>query len=120
MLRRVLAVLLVVTSPQVLASSTQQDSKHIGELRILPYPLEDEVGKSFFSSEGFRVSPLQTDDINQEFSNIGDLAWLQPLVKDCCVVLVGETHYFQYIHHIRNRLLFALNTFDRYSSVMLE
>jgi len=119
-LHRVLAVVLVVTSPPILAYSAQQNSRHTEELKILPYPSQDEVSKSFFSSEGFRVSPLDTNDIDQEFSNIDDLAWLQPLVRDCRVVLVGETHYFQYIQHIRNRLLFALNTFDRYPSVMLE
>ena len=120
MLRRVVAVVLAVTSPPIPAYSAQHDSTHARRLKILPYPSEDEVSQSFFSSEGVRVSPLQTDDINPEFSNIDDLSWLQPLVKDCRVVLLGETHYFQYIHHLRNRLLFALNTFDRYPSVMLE
>ena len=117
---RVLAVLLAVASPPIFAYSAQQNRRHTEDLKILPYPSEDEVSKSFFSSEGFRVSPLQTDDINQAFSNIDDLPWLQPLVKDCRVVLLGETHYFQYIQHIRNRLLFALNTFDRYPTVILE
>ncbi len=119
-LRRVLAVLLMVTFAPAFGHSAEPHSTPAGRLRIFPYPSEDEVNKSFFSSEGFRVSPLRTADINQEFSNIDDLSWLQPLVKECRVVLVGETHYFQYIHHIRNRLLFALNTFDRYPSVMLE
>jgi len=112
-LRWGLAVLLAVTSPPILVYSVQQHVRHTEGLRILAYPSEDEVNESFFSSEGFRVSPLQTDDINPEFSNIDDLSWLQPLVRDCRVVLLGETHYFQYIHHLRNRLLFALNTFDR-------
>jgi hypothetical protein len=103
-----------------LGHSAGQNSRHAEELRILPYPSEEEVDKSYFSSEGFRVSPLQTDDINQEFSNIDDLSWLQPLVRECRVVLVGESHYNQHIHHLRNRLLFALNTIDRYPSVMLE
>jgi len=115
-----LLVLLAVTSFPALVYSAQQDWRRLEKLKILPYPSEDEVSKSVFSSEGFRVSPLKTDDINQEFSNIDDLSWLQPLVKECRVVLVGESHYYQYIHHLRNRLLFALNTFDRYPSVMLE
>jgi hypothetical protein len=119
-LRRVLAVLLVVTFAPAFGYSAEPHSTPAGKLKISPYPSEDEVNKSFFSSEGFRVSPLQTADINQEFSNIDDLSWLQPLVKECRVVLVGESHYNQYIHHLRNRLLFALNTFDRYPSVMLE
>ena len=117
---QVLPVLLVVAFSPILGYSAQQRSRHTVELKIRPYPSEEEVDKSFFSSEGFRVSPLQTDDINQEFSNIDDLSWLQPLVKECRVVLVGESHYNQYIHHLRNRLLFALNTSDRYPSVMLE
>jgi len=116
----VLSVLLAVTFSPILGYSARQDARRTERLKILPYPSEDEVNKSFFSSEGFRVSPLQTDDINQEFSNIDDLSWLQPLVKECRVVLVGESHYNQYIHHLRNRLVFALNTFDRYPSVMLE
>jgi hypothetical protein len=115
-----LLVLLAVTLSPILGYSAEQNWRRPEKLKILPYPSEDEVDKSFFSSDGFRVSPLQTDDINQGFSNIDDLSWLQPLVKECRVVLVGETHYNQYIHHLRNRLLFALNTFDRYPSVMLE
>ncbi|UCD48987.1 MAG: hypothetical protein JSW27_15795 [Phycisphaerales bacterium] len=113
-------VVLAVTFASIPGYSAPQDSGRPEALKILPYPSKEEVGKSFFSSEGFRVSPLQTDDINQDFSNIDDLAWLPPLVKDCRVVLVGETHYFKYIHHLRNRLVFALNTFDRYPFVVVE
>jgi hypothetical protein len=117
--RRLFVLLAVVFSP-ILTHSAQENWRRAEKLKIFPYPSEDELNESFFSCEGFRVSPLQTDDINHEFSNIDDLSWLQPLVKECCVVLVGEFHYYQYIHHLRNRILFALNTFDRYPSVMLE
>ena len=54
---RVLAVLLAVIFPPTFGYSAQHHSTHAGRLTILPYPSEDEVSKSFFSSEGFRVSP---------------------------------------------------------------
>ena len=117
---RALWVLLAVTLAATSGYSSPPAWRQAEKLKILPYPSQEEVSKSLFSSEGFRVSPLETDDINQEFSNIDDLAWLQPLVKECRVVLIGETHYFRHIHHLRNRFVFALNTFDRYPSVMLE
>jgi len=117
---RALLAVLAVTSFATSGHSAPQDWRRAERLKILPYPCEDEVAESFFSSEGFQVSPLDTDDINQDFSNIDDLAWLQPLVRESRVVLLGETHYFQYIHHLRNRFVFALNTFDRYPTVMLE
>ncbi len=85
-----------------------------------PYPSEDEVNDSEFSSEGFDVSPLSADDINEDFSNIEDLTWLQSIAKEHRVVLLGESHYFQYIKHLRNRILFALNTFNRYPYLILE
>lgn len=87
---------------------------------IYPYPSEDDVKDSEFSSEGFIVEPLSTDDINKNFSNIEDLSWLEPIAKAHQVVLIGESHYFQYIKHLRNRILFALNIFDTYPILILE
>jgi hypothetical protein len=66
------------------------------------------------------VEPLSTDDINKNFSNIEDLSWLEPIANAHQVILIGENHYFQYIQHLRNRILFALNTFDTYPVLILE
>lgn len=90
------------------------------QLGLYPYPSPEMLTKNVFDSSGFIVAPLSDKDIQTDFTNLDDLAWLAPVTKDQRVVLVGEEHHYQYIQHLRNRILFALNTFDSYPSVILE
>ncbi len=92
----------------------------LAQLGITPYPSEEEVKDGVFSPDGFEVAPLSAEDIHADFSNIGDLDWLAPIAREHRVLLLGEIHYYQYLQHLRNRLLFALNTVDAYPTLILE
>ena len=85
---------------------------------IQPYPSRKDVG--VVDPRWVEVTALSQDDIASDFSNLKDLSWIEPIARTKRVFLLGETHYFQYISHLRNRILFALNTFDRYPLLVLE
>lgn len=116
----VIFVIGLTLQPAFGQSTGNEQRQALEEFGIYPYPSEEEVNDSIFSSDGFVVEPLGADDIKQDFSNIEDLTWLEPIAKEHRVVLVGENHYYQYTQHLRNRILFALNTFDSYSTLILE
>jgi hypothetical protein len=87
---------------------------------IYPYPTVEEMRQTNLQREWFVVKPISVEDINEDFSNIEDLKWLQHIAKRKKVFLFGESHYFRYIHCLRNRILFALNKFDHYHLLTLE
>ncbi|HEV7558458.1 MAG TPA: hypothetical protein VGO00_23475, partial [Kofleriaceae bacterium] len=68
----------------------------------------------------FATTPLSSADVADDFANLDDLAWLEPIAKSHRVFLFGEAHYFQVTHHLGARVLFALNHYDHYGLVTLE
>jgi len=88
-------------------------------LGIQNYPHKDSID-CIFTDNLVEVSPLNFKDINNDFSNIADLNWIKTIAKDKKVILLGESHYFQYIANLRNRILFALNTYYYYPLLVLE
>ncbi|MEI6150760.1 MAG: hypothetical protein WCS01_16810, partial [bacterium] len=92
------------------------------EIHAIPYPSEEHSSKvsDNLDPAWLHAAPLLADDINATFSNLEDLRWLEPIAKERQVVLVGENHYYQRIAHLRNRILFALNTFDSFPLIVLE
>lgn len=90
------------------------------ESTILPYPAPEDL-ESITIPSGLRVvQALSPEDIDETFSNIEDLAWLEPVARGNRAFLFAESHYYRYIDHLRNRVLFALNTYDRYPLLLLE
>ena len=87
---------------------------------ITPYPTRPGRAASLLQPGDITGDTLADDDIDAAFSNIEDLRWLAPIARRSKVVLVGEYHYYRTIHRLRNRILFALNTFDRYPLLALE
>jgi hypothetical protein len=75
---------------------------------------------SYLEKEWIKCNPLSVDDINNDFSNIQDLSWLQSISKEQKAIFIGENHFYKYIHTLRNRIIFALNTFDYYPVVIFE
>ncbi len=75
---------------------------------------------ALLASGAVQVEPFVTDDINEAFDNIDDLAWLKEPAQANRAVLLGENHYYQYVHHLRHRVFFALNTWDHYPTIVLE
>jgi erythromycin esterase-like protein len=85
------------------------------------YPAEHITSEIDYIDTGImECRALSLEDINEDFSNINDLAWLQEIGKAKRAVLVGEDHFNKYIQNLRNRILFALNTYDYYPVIILE
>ena len=87
---------------------------------IWPYPENRELEKFRFPESWIQVQTISPDDVDSSFSNFDDLTWLRPIAKQNKVFLLGESHYYHIIHNLRNRVLFALNTFDHYHLILLE
>ncbi|PIE51977.1 hypothetical protein CSA37_08890 [Candidatus Fermentibacteria bacterium] len=73
-----------------------------------------------FSSDLIDVEPLSECDINRDFSNTGDLDWLVDAASGVRCVLAGENHYYRFIEHLKNRIIFALNRNDYFHLVVFE
>jgi len=120
----VLCAFFYTTSTSSLKAQKQPDTLNTKELLtsmgVYPYPGIDELKDGKFQEEWLRVEPLSPDDINEDFSNFDDLIWIKPIAQKNKVFLLGESHYYQTISHLRNRILFALNTFDRYLLLTVE
>jgi hypothetical protein len=87
---------------------------------ITPYPQKSDLDSMPFSTGLLKVTPLSSADINDDFSNIKDLQWLEKIAKTKKVILFGEYHFFQNIWHLMNRVLFALNTYDYFPLIVIE
>jgi len=87
---------------------------------IYAYPSDADLQKLVLNASAFTVSELSVDDINGEFSNISDLQWLKPIAIENKVLLIGETHYSNYINNLRNRIILAVNQYDYFPLLILE
>lgn len=110
----------ILVSLSLIFSLSSCASMKMSKMGITPYPTFEEVQESKFSEEWIRFKPLSGEDINADFSNIEDMDWLEPIAKENKIVLVGETHNFQTIHNLANRIFFALNKYDNYSLILIE
>jgi hypothetical protein len=90
------------------------------DMGLYPYNYYDTVKVDYFNNDWINCSPLSEENINDNFSNISDLSWLKDIALKNKVVFLGETHYYNYISNLRNRIFFALNTFDYYPLIVLE
>lgn len=85
------------------------------------YPLESIKSEINYLDESWiRCKKISLEDINDSFSNLEDLVWIRDIPKDKKAVFIGENHFNKYSQNLRNRILFALNTFDYYPIIILE
>lgn len=90
------------------------------QLGLYKCPMESELNSNFLTQDLLDVSAIDTGNINQDFSNIEDLAWLKDIAREKKVVMVGELHYYHSIFNIRDRIFYALNTYDYFPVLILE
>jgi hypothetical protein len=113
----------MATAPGLRAQEEKDSEKTrelLANMNIYPYPEEEELKEIPFDSEWIEGVPLSSEDVNTDFSNFDDLQWLKPIAEKNKVFLLGEYHYYQTIQHLRNRIFFALNTFDSYPLLIIE
>ncbi|MCK4420696.1 hypothetical protein KAW48_02775 [candidate division WOR-3 bacterium] len=101
-------------------SDTLDRKELLASMDICMYPEIDELKDCKFQKDWLQVESLSREDVDTAFSNFCDLNWLKPIAQKNKVFLFGENHYYQTTHHLRNRILFALNTFDRYPLLIIE
>jgi hypothetical protein len=77
---------------------------------------EDNIIKNSINN----IETFSNEDINSDFSNIKDLTFLKNISKEKKIVMLGETHYSKNISSLRNRIFFALNSFDYYPLIIIE
>jgi len=81
---------------------------------------ETEAKENVFENLDIGINTVILNDVNSDFTSFEDLAWLKPISKENKVVLLGETHYSEYIGNLKNRIIFAVNTFDYFPLVIIE
>lgn len=121
--RLFLVFIIVVTCIFSLAAHAQEgtDKKKLLEaMNIYPYPSLENLKDNKLKNEWLVAVPLSSDDVDSAYSNYNDLQWLQPIAREKKVILIGENHYYQTIQHLRNRIIFALNTWDCYPLIVFE
>lgn len=102
---------------QIFAQTTQENN--LTQMGIYPYnSIHSEI--DYLDDNLIKCKTILLEDINNDFSNIKDLAWLQEISINKKAVLIGENHFNRYIQNLRNRILFALNTFDYYPIIIFE
>jgi hypothetical protein len=108
---------IVFISYQIYAQTTHE--QYLIDMEIYPYySIRSEI--DYLDDSLINCKTILLEDINNNFSNIKDLDWLQKISKDKKAVLIGENHFNQYIQNLRNRILFALNTVDYYPIIIFE
>ncbi len=89
------------------------------DLRITPFYTEKETQTNFISELG-QIQVYLNEDVNSDFSNFSDLDFLRKIPNDNKMVMIGEAHYSKSISYLRNRIFFALNSFDYYPLIIIE
>lgn len=106
---------------EVIKKDTIKNVKDLlATFEIIPYPTKEELKDCELPIDGIEVKEILPVDVNSDFTNFDDLEWLKPLAKKNKIILIGEYHYYQTIYYIRNRIFFALNTFDYYPLISFE
>lgn len=83
-------------------------------------PSLEELENITLDNDWLHAKEIKSYDINTSYDNIEDLKWLKDKALDNKVIMLGENHYYKYIHNLRNRMFFALNKYDEYPLIVLE
>jgi len=114
-----LVLLLILVLSCYWAGAQTTNKQKLMNMEIYPYEsIKSEI--NYFNESWINCKTISLEDINNDFSNIQDLDWLRNVSKEKKAVFVGENHFYKYTQNLRNRILFALNTFDYYPVIIFE
>jgi hypothetical protein len=116
----ILILLLLMMAIPCISSDSLDNATTLDQLGLSMLPSSEETNQQTFDDSLISFRPIWSEDINSDFTNIDDLSWLEEPASENNCILIGESHYYRYIENIKNRILFALNTFDEYPYVILE
>lgn len=84
------------------------------------YPTLQQLSTCLVTEKEIPVDTLAICDINKDFSNIKDMSWLKPIAREYKIVAIGESHHLKNKNLIARRILFALNTYDYFPTLVME
>ena len=118
-MRTIFTILVLVLIPSIFGYSQSTDVQRLMKMGI--YPIESIASEiNYIDTNLIKYDSISLEDINVDFSNIQDLEWLKEIGNNSKAVLIGEDHFNTYIQNLRNRIFFALNTYDYFPVIILE
>lgn len=84
------------------------------------YPEEKHLEDCKIDSIDIPYDTIKIETINNKYDNIDDLAWLKPIANKYKIVAIGENHYQKNTYMLFERILFTLNSYDHFKTLILE
>ncbi len=114
-MRKILTALIILNCKLIFAQELT-----LKDLKIEEFYKIEETKNNSINNHIQKVETFPNEDINIDFSNIKDFDFLKKISKEKRIVMLGETHYSKNISYLRNKIFFALNTFDYYPLIIIE
>ncbi|MCK4663307.1 MAG: hypothetical protein KAT68_10605 [Bacteroidales bacterium] len=112
--------LLIISNTLLFGQIDSLKRTKLADLGLYPYPDLTELENITLNEKLISAKPILSEDINNDFTNIEDLKWINSISKENNVITLGEYHYYKYIQNFRNRLFFAINTYDYFPLIVFE
>ena len=87
---------------------------------IYRYPKLEQLGNCKIDEKDINIDTIGISDINDKFSNISDMEWLQAITGNYTIIAIGESHHLKLNNFIFRRILFAVNSFGYFPTLVLE
>jgi len=87
---------------------------------VFRYPNLEQLGNCKIDEKDINIDTIGISDINDEFGNISDMEWLHSIAGNYNIVAIGESHHLKLNNFIFRRILFAVNSFDYFPTLVLE
>lgn len=102
------------------AKSTNQNLLERISRGYYRYPGLDLISDCKINNDDIRFDTLKIYDSNGNYINLADAEWLKPIAKNSKIVAIGESHHLKYNDVLLKRILFALNSYDYYPTLICE
>jgi len=99
-----------------------QQNNHFGQISQFNYryPTLEQLKTCLISETDIPIDTIKISDIDGGFRNISDLEWLRPIAQKYKIIDLGEGHHLKYNNYLLKRILFAINTFDYFPTLICE
>lgn len=84
------------------------------------YPNLEQLSNCKINSIDVPYDTIRISDILNEFGKLTDMEWLRPIAENYKVIALGESHHLKFNNYILKRILFAVNTYDYFPTLIWE
>jgi hypothetical protein len=84
------------------------------------FPDQDQINTCKINNDDVTFDTVRIFDTNNDFSKLSDMEWLKPIAKNNKIIALGEMHHLKFNVYLLKRILFAINTFDYYPTLIWE